>query len=146
MALKATRLDVWVGGLKDKAGVLAEKLNVLAEAGAQLEFVLARRAPEKPGAAVAFLAPLKGATQLRAARRVGFHKSKSLHAVRVEGPDRPAMGARLTQALAAKGINLRGLSAAVVGKRFVAHLAMDSLADASKAIRVLQALSAAKLP
>jgi len=141
MALKATRINVWVGSLKDKPGALAEKLGVLAEAGAELEFVLARRAPEKPGTAVVFLAPVKGAAQLKAARRLGLRKSKSVHAVRVEGPDRPGMGARLTQALADKGINLRGLSAAVVGKRFVAHLAMDRSADAGKAIRVLKTMS-----
>ena len=141
MALKVTRLDMWVGGLKDKPGVLARKLGALAETGAQLEFVLARRAPEKPGTGVVFLAPLKGTAQLKAARTLGLRKSKSVHAVRVEGPDKPGLGAKLTQALAAKGINLRGLSAAVIGKRFVLHLALDRSADASKAIRALKKVS-----
>jgi len=140
MALQMRRMDVWVAGIEDRPGGLSGKLAPLAGAGAQLEFVLARRAPDKPGTAVVFLSPLKGAKQLKAAQRAGFHKSKSIHALRVEGADRPGAGAKITQALADKGINLRGLSAGVIGKRFVLHLALDSPADAAKAARVLKSL------
>jgi predicted amino acid-binding ACT domain protein len=141
MALNVSREDVWVAGIEDQAGALAAKLRTLAEAGAKLGFVIARRAPEKPGTGVVFLTPLKGVAQLRAARRAGFHKSKHLHSVRVEGLDAPGMGAKMAEALAAKGINLRGLSAAVIGRRFVANIAVDSGADAGKVIRILRSLS-----
>jgi len=141
MALKVTRADVWVAGLKDKPGALAEKLKVLADAGAQLEFLIARRAPDKPGAGVVFLTPLKGAKQLAAARKAGLRRTKSLNSVRVEGPDKPGLGAKLTGALAAKGINLRGVSAAVIGKRFVIYLALDNSAEAARAARILKTLS-----
>jgi len=60
--------------------------------------------------------------------------------VRAEGTDKPGLGAKMTQALAEKGINLRGLSAAAIGKRFVAHIAVDKAADATKAVRVLKKL------
>lgn len=140
MALKVNRVDVWVASIEDRPGSLAGKLNALAEAGAELEFVIARRAPEKPGTGVVFLTPLKGAKQLRAAKKVGFRKTKSLHSVRIEGTDRPGMGAKVSQALADKGVNLRGLSAAAIGKRFVAHIAVDTPADATKAIRILKKL------
>jgi hypothetical protein len=46
----------------------------------------------------------------------------------------------MTQALAQAGINLRGLSAAAIGRRCVVHLALDSAADAAKATRVLKRL------
>lgn len=141
MGLDVTRADVWVAGIKDRPGGLAKKLEALAEAGAQLEFVIARRAPDKPGAGVVFLTPLKGSAQLRAAKKAGFRKSRSLHSVRIEGRDKPGLGAKLTQALAAKGISLRGLSAAVIGRRAVVHLALDSAADATKARRILRQLS-----
>jgi len=141
MAIEVSRIDVWVAPLEDRPGGLAETLGSLAEAGAELEFVLARRAPEGPGAAVVFLSPIKGARQIRAAKKAGFHKSKSLAALRVEGLDKPGLGARLTQALAAKGINLRGLSAAVIGRRFVVHLSLDSTADATRAARILRGMS-----
>jgi hypothetical protein len=140
MALSVARVDVWAASIEDRAGGLAEKLTALAEAGAHLEFVIARRAPDKPGTGVVFLTPLKGAAQVRAAKKAGFEKTKSLHSVRIEGPDKPGLGAKMTQALAEAGINLRGLSAAAIGKRCIAHLALDSSADATKAARILKKL------
>lgn len=140
MALSISRVDVWAAGMADQPGGLAQKLAALAEAGAQLEFVIARRTADKPGTGVVFLTPLKGAAQLKAAKKAGFAKTKSLHSVRIEGPDKPGIGAQITQAVAAAGINLRGLSAAAIGKRFVAHLAVDSAADAAKAMQVLKRL------
>lgn len=140
MALNVTRVDVWAASIEDQPGGLAQKLEELAAAGAQLEFVIARRAPDMPGTGVVFLTPLAGAAQLRAAKKAGFEKTQSMHSVRAEGPDKPGLGARMTRALAAAGINLRGLSAAAMNKRFVAHLAVDTSADATKAARVLKKL------
>jgi hypothetical protein len=138
MALTVTRTDVWAASIVDRAGGLAEKLTALAEAGAQLEFVISRRAPDTPGTGVVFLNPLKGAAQLKAAKKAGFEKTPSLHSLRIEGPDKPGLGALLTQALAAAGINLRGLSAAAIGTRCVMYVALDSAADAAKAARILK--------
>lgn len=140
MALTVSRVDVWVASIEDRPGGLAEKLAALAEAGAQLEFVISRRAPDKPGTGVVFLTPIKGAAQIRAAKQAGFEKTKSLHSIKVEGPDKPGLGAKLTGALAEAGINLRGLSAAAIGRRCVVHIALDSTADATKAARVLRGL------
>jgi predicted amino acid-binding ACT domain protein len=138
MALEADRVDIWAGGIEDRPGGLAEKLAPLAEAGAELEYVMARRAPDKPGTGVVFLTPIKGARQISAARKAGFHKTKSLFAVRVVGRDKPGLGAEITAALAEKGVNLRGLSASVIGRRFVLWLALDSSADATQAVRILR--------
>ena len=85
-----------------------------------------------------FVTPLKGAKQTRAATAAGFSTTESLHSVRAEGPDRPGLGAKMTQALAAAGINLRGLSAASLGKRCVVYLSLDSADDALRAIRTLR--------
>ena len=138
MALDVSRVDVWAAGMQDKPGALAAKLAALADAGAEIEFIIARRAPDKRGTGVVFLTPLEGAKQIAAARKARFRKTRSLRSVRVEGRDKPGLGAKLTAALAAEGINLRGLSAAVIGKRFVMHLALDQAADATKAVRVLK--------
>jgi len=140
VVLNVTRVDVWAASMEDRPGGLAEKLGALAKAGAQLEFVIARRASERPGTGVVFLTPLKGSAQIGAAKKAGFEKTKSLHSLRVEGPDRPGLGAKMTQALAQAGINLRGLSAAAIGPRCVVHLAFDATADAAKAARLLKRL------
>jgi hypothetical protein len=141
MKLNVSRVDVWVAGIEDRPGGLAKKLAALAEAGANLEFVIARRSLEQPGKGVVFVTPVKGAAQSKAATNGGFHRSESLHSVRVEGPDKPGLGAKLTQQLAAAGVNLRGLSAGVIGKRFVLYLAFDTSDDAAKAMRLAKRLS-----
>ena len=138
MALEVGRVDIWAGSVKDKPGGLAGVLSALAHAGAKLEYVMARRAPDKPGTGVVFLAPLKGAKQAAAARKAGLHKTKSLFAARASGADTAGLGAKLTQALADEGINLRGLSASVIGRKFVLWVALDSSADATKALHVLK--------
>ena len=140
MALQVSRETVWCASVKDRPGAVAELLAALAEAGALLEVVVARRAPEKPGEGVIFVAPLKGASQLRAARKLGFRK-RTLPCVRVEGLDKRGQGAALTQALADAGINLRGLTASVIGRKFVAYIMFDDAADGAKAGRILRKLA-----
>jgi hypothetical protein len=47
----------------------------------------------------------------------------------------------LAKALADAGINLRGLSAAAIGKKFVCYLALDTPQDADKAVAIVKSLS-----
>jgi hypothetical protein len=141
MKLNVSRTDTWAATIDDRPGGLADKLAALAAAGVNLEFIIARRAPEQRGSGVVFVTPLKGAKQFKAAEAAGFQKTRSLHSLRVEGADKPGMGAKLTQALAEAGVNLRGLSAAALGKRHITHLALDTAQDAAKAAAVLKKLS-----
>ncbi|MBN1420007.1 MAG: amino acid-binding protein [Planctomycetes bacterium] len=138
MALKVTRVKVWAAAMQDRPGNLADKLGALAKAGVNLEFVVARRAPDRPGTGVVFATPIEGAAQVEAAKAAGFAQTDSLHSVRIEGPDTPGLGAKLTRALADGGINLRGLSAAAIGNSMICHLALDSTGDADKAIEILK--------
>ena len=141
MKLKVSRTDTWAATIDDRPGGLADKLAALAAAGANLEFIIARRAPEQRGSGVVFVTQLKGAKQIKAAEAAGFQKTASLHSLRVEGADKPGMGAKLTGALAEAGINLRGLSAAALGNRSVTHLALDTAQDAARVATVLKKLA-----
>ena len=138
MKVDVSRVDVWVATIKDRPGALAEKLDALAQADIDLEFIIARRAHEKPGTGVVFVTPIKGARQIRAARKAGFEKTKSLHGLRIATGNKPGFGAELTMQLADAGINLRGLSGAAIGNRAIFNLAFDSSDDASKAKRMLK--------
>jgi len=144
MPYEITKVDVWAGTIDDRPGGLAQKLEALSEAGANLEFVIARRSPEQPGAGVVFLAPLHGARQTRVALNAGLSKATSLCSLRLQGPDKPGLGARVTRLLADEGINLRGLSAAAVGRQSVVYFGFDNTADANKAVRVLKKALAGK--
>src|SRR5437867_9356480 len=95
MKLKITRAAVWAADIEDRPGGLAEKLGAVAKAGTNLDFILARRAPESPGMGVVFVAAVKGATQIKAASDAGFLKTKMMHAVRVEGQTDPVSAAKL---------------------------------------------------
>ena len=138
--MKARRVDTWVAPMEDQPGGLAAKLKALARAGVDLEFVIARRAPDKPGTGVVFITPIVGAKQSRAARAAGFRKTSNLHTVRIEGQDKPGTGTRITEALADAGVNLRGLSAAAIGRNFICHVAVDTDAAAVKALRIVRDL------
>ncbi|KVK80936.1 MULTISPECIES: amino acid-binding protein [Burkholderia cepacia complex] len=138
MELLVERVDVWAATIEDKPGGLAHVLSALRNAGADLQFVVARRTPEASGKGVVFVAPLQGDNEIRAAAQVGFNATSSLHSIRVMGLDQAGIIAELTLKLSDGGINLRGISAAVLGSQFIAYLALDSLADAERATDILQ--------
>jgi hypothetical protein len=108
------------------------------EAGADFNFIIARRSPEDPGSGVVFVTPIRGDREVKAASTLGFSLSRSVDAVRFEADDNPGATARLTELIADAGINIRGLSVAVIGTRFVAYIGFDSTNDADKAIGIFQ--------
>ncbi len=140
MAIKASRNDVWMSVIDDRAGGAAEKLEALARAGADLEVVFARRTPEHPGQGVLFAGPIEGAKVKRAAEEAGFKRAENIHGVRVEGSDKPGLGAKLARCLADSGISFRGIQAEVIGKNFLSFIALDSEEDAAKAVKALRKL------
>src|ERR1041384_1113807 len=76
MALKVTKAEVWAVSIDDRAGGAADKLEALAESGANLEMALARRTPGNPGKGMLFVTPVKGAKVTRAAREAGMGTPK----------------------------------------------------------------------
>lgn len=138
MKIDVSRVDVWAAGIEDRPGGLAEKLDVLAQADVDLEFIIARRSSSTPGNGVVFVAPIKGPQQIGSAKKVGFAKTKSLNAIRIATGNKPGFSAEITKKLAEAGINLRGFSGATIGNRAVIYLGFDSDADAKKAVRLLK--------
>lgn len=138
MDLMIDKVDVWATTLNDRPGGLAEKLGALKDAGADLQFVIARRAPEKPGGGVVFVTPLRGDREIEAASAEGFRVTSSLQSLRLEGPDQPGLVAALLRKLADGELSLQGLSAAVIGTRFVVYVGLDSAADVQRAVEILR--------
>jgi hypothetical protein len=142
MRLKMTKMDVWVAEIDDKPGGLARTMKAAADYGADLDCVVARRQPDKPGKGVVFMTPLKGKEELDHASDMGLHRATHLATLKIEGPDRPGFGAELSKAIADVGINLHGLTAAVVGRRFVCYASFDTIADMERAEDAISALGA----
>ena len=65
-------------------------------------------------------------------------KDAGVHTLRLEGPNRLGLGAKIAGAVADAGINMRGLSGTALGRRCAIYLAFDTSADAEKARRILK--------
>lgn len=137
MYLEVEQVDVWAATIQDEKGALASLLKGLQEAGADLQFVIARRSPDRPGKGVVFVSPLLSEQEKSAASRLGFNVTQSLQSIRVRGQDRAGIVAELARALAESGINLRGVSASVIGSQFIAFMGLDSPDDVARAVDVL---------
>lgn len=133
-------VDVWTAGIMDKPGSLANILSGIRNAGADLDFIIARRAPDKPGKGVVFVTPLRGDAEIAAAATLGFNVTRSIQSLRVEGENKPGVAAKLTEKIAAAGINLHGFSAAVIGAKFILYIGFDTAKDAEKAAAILKQL------
>jgi hypothetical protein len=138
MAYDVRKSEVWCVEIDDRPGALVAKLEPLGQKGVDLEFVIARRQPDKPGTGIAFITGIKGAAQNKAAKDAGFSKSATISGLRVEAPNKPGAAAAILATLAGAGINLRGVSATTLGKRFAVLLAFDSPADANTAAKLLK--------
>jgi hypothetical protein len=143
MGFKLDRIHVWSGEVVDQAGGVASKLSQLAQAGTNLELILTRRVPEKPGTGILYVAPITGPIQVRGARAAGLAETNDPVVLRVEGDNEAGLAHRLTQQWALAGISLHSLSMAVLGKRFVGYAAFDTVADANRAAAILGDLGAA---
>ena len=137
MGFKLDRVHVWSGEVADQAGGVAAKLSLLAQGGANLEYVYTRRTPEKPGTGVLYVAPVTGPMQVRAARAAGLSETSDPVVLRVEGDNSAGLAHRVTQQWAMAGLSLQGLMMSVVGGRFVGYVAFDTVGDANRAAAIL---------
>lgn len=142
MAYTVRKVEIWIAEIADQVGGLAAKLEALAGAGANLEVVIARRQPQMPGRGIVFVGPVTGAKAHKAAQAAGLTRATDLTALCVEGPNKAGEGHRMARLLAAAGLNMRGLSALALGRKFVAALAFDSATDADTAAKALRAAGA----
>ena len=138
MALKVTKVDVWAGDLRDVPGGLADVLEQVSGGGGSIEFIIARRSDKQVGMGKVFVTPVKSSRAKDAAGRAGLQNARNMATLRVEGSDRPGLGAKITRALADDDINIRGVSAAVIGSKFVCYIGLDSDEEADRAIRALK--------
>lgn len=136
MGRKIENVDVWAGDLMNRPERLARVLEALSAAGAALEFLVVRRVSERTSRV--FIAPLKGKKQKQAADDVGLVPAEGIFTLRVVGSDRAGLGAEITRCVAAAGINIRGASAATIGKKNAFYLGFKTEAERKAAARALR--------
>ena len=144
MSFRLNRMHAWSCEVADEVGGVAEKLALLAQAGADLEFIYTTRLRDKPGRGVLFVTPLTGPLQLNAARSAGFAETDSPILMRVAGDNQQGLATKLTQAWASAQLNMAGLSMAVLEQEFVGYVSFDTVEDANRAAAILGDLGAAE--
>ena len=137
MSFKLDRVHVWSGEVVDQAGGVASKLALLAQAGANLEYIYTRRQADRPGTGVIYVAPITGPLQVRAARSAGLVETQNPIVLRVEGDNQAGLAHRLTQQWALAGLSMQGLTMAVLGNKFVGYASFDTVEDANRAAAIL---------
>jgi hypothetical protein len=132
MAVTIKPITLWRTEVQDRPGALAEILEPLAAAKADLQVVMGYKVPGDRTRAVLELWPVSGKKLLVAAEAAGLTPSPT-PTLLVVGDDRPGLGQVLARTLADAGINLSFLVAQVTGRKYSAVLGFESEVDARKA-------------
>ena len=137
MSYTIIREDVWVGEIEDQPGGLADALESVSKTNVDLEFIIARRAHDKPGKTVLFLTPQEGHSAAQAVEQAGLSKWTTAASLRIDGPNQPGLATTIGRTVGNAGLNMRGVSGARVGEHAQIHLAFDNVNDALKAREAL---------
>ncbi len=143
MSFKMQRVHVFHGEVRDEPGGIASNLKMLAEAGANLEYVYSQRSANKAGMGDLYIAPLASPEIIKTARAIGMNEVSEPVVMRVTGDNRAGLAGRLTQEWEKAGINLHGMVMAVHDSKFVGYVTFDTVSDANRAATILAELGTA---
>jgi hypothetical protein len=137
MAVTVKEITLWRREIDNSPGMLAQVLDPLAKAAADLRVVMAYRYPGDETRGAVELFPVSGKKATAAATAAGLEHA-NIPAALVEGANRPGIGFETTNAIAAAGVNLAFVVAQVIGSKFSAVYGFDSESDRRKAVAVLK--------
>ena len=132
MAVSIRKVTLWRTEVQHRPGALAELLEPLAAAGADLQIVMGYRIPGHKGRAVIEVAPVGSRTVARAAAAGGLAPGGA-PTLLVLGQNRPGLANRIARALAESGVSIAFLVAQVVGRRYSAVFGFENEGDLDKA-------------
>jgi len=116
---------------------LAEALEPVAKAGADLQIVMGYCYPGERSKAALELFPVTGKKVTAAAQSAGL-AAAAIPALLVEGDNRAGLGSAIARSVADAGVNLDFLVAQVIGKKFSAVLGFENDVDADKAMPIIK--------
>jgi hypothetical protein len=133
MAVSIRKITLWRTQVAHRPGALADLLEPLAEAGADLQIVMGYRIPNRKERAVIEVAPVGTRRAARVAQKTGLAPGGA-PTLLVLGDNRPGLANRIARALAESGVNIAFLVAQVVGRRYSAVFGFENEADLDKAV------------
>lgn len=140
MAITVKKTSIWRKEVENRPGTLAETLQPLADAGADLQIVMGYGTSH---GAVIEVAGISGKRVTAAAEKAGLGEAR-IPAVAVTGDNRAGLGHAFSRAIGDAGININYLVAQVVGNRFASVFGFDSEADADRAIPLIKKAASAR--
>jgi hypothetical protein len=143
MPVTVKRITLWRVESENRAGVLAQTLKPLAEAGVDLLIVMGYRYPGASDKAAIEVYPVAGKKAAAAAASAGL-AATNIPTLLVEGDSKPGLGHAIAEAIAAAGINMGFLVAQVIGRKYSAVFGFESEADLKKASQLIKKVTAAK--
>jgi len=137
MAVTVKKVTLWRAEVPHQAGVLANVLDPLAQAGANLRVVMGYSFGDTGRAAIEVF-PISGKKVTNAATSAGLARSP-IACLLVEGDDRAGLGADMARAIANAGISISFLMAETLGRKFSAVFGFENDDDAARASKAIKA-------
>jgi hypothetical protein len=145
MSVRIRKVTLWRTEVAHRPGALADLLDPLVAAGADLEVVMGYRIPGQRSRAVIEVAPIGARRLARTATGAGLNPAGA-PTLLVHGDNRPGLASRIARALAESGVNIAFLVAQVVGTRYSAVFGFESEADLDKAADRIRTAVTARAP
>jgi len=137
MPVTVKNISLWRKEVENKTGVLAQTLEPLAKAGADLHVVMGYRYPGDESKAVVELYPISSKKSIAAAQQAGLSAS-TIPTLLVEGDNKPGLGCAIAQAIADAGVNLSFLVTQVIGRKYSAVIGFANDEDANRATALIK--------
>jgi hypothetical protein len=143
MPVTVKSISLWRKQAENKTGLLAQTLEPLAKAGADLGVVMGYRLPGNEAKAVIELYPVSGKKVTAAAAEAGFAASP-IPTLLVEGDNRPGLAHQIAQTIADAGADLSFFVAQAIGRKYSAVIGFASEADATKTSTLIKKVAQRK--
>jgi hypothetical protein len=143
MPVTVKNISLWRKEVENQAGMLAQTLEPLAKAGADLRVLMGYRYPSTETRAAIELYPVTGKKATAAAAGAGLVAS-SIPTLLVEGDDKPGLGLAIAEAISGARINMTFFVAQAIGRKFSAVLGFETESDAKTAVPIIKKAAASK--
>jgi hypothetical protein len=143
MAVTVKSISLWRKEAENKTGLLAQTLEPLAKAGADLSVVMGYRLPGNEAKAAIEIYPVSGRKMTAAATGIGLTDA-AIPTILVEGDNKPGLAHKITQSVADAGVDLSFFVAQAIGRRYSAVIGFANAADAKRAASLIKKAAGTK--
>jgi len=143
MPVTVKSISLWRKEAENKTGLLAQTIEPLARAGADLGVVMGYRLPGNEGKAAIEIYPVSGRKMTTAATGTGLAAS-AIPTLLVEGDNKAGLAHKIAQTIAEAGFDLSFFVAQAIGRRYSAIIGFANDADAKRAATLIKKATSRK--